>query len=250
MNVFKTGLAAFVLLILVFQADCEEQTLSLVTKNQMEVDSDGWLRATSGDPYLVYSTQNRRIGDVEALLIRIQAKHVLNRHLYIEMFWATNSHGFSEAKKGFYIQPFNVKAEEEIPVVLNLGTFLNVMGENPDDKIELVRIDFDPRIAGQDFGAKVEISLIDHGEYPEDARIMKIHPPYIGRHAIDRKIFIYTIKSLVADIWAKFWRDPIFLVLYLGSVLGIIVAIIYLIRKPQLFNKMSPSDNINRASTI
>ena len=198
--------------------------------NEIESGADGWMRAVSGDPYITFQTGDIPVESVRYLRIKMAGKHVLNRHLYVELFWATETHGYTEEKKGFYVQPFPVGGEEPIEVLLNFGEFLEVMGDS-GTRLQLIRLDLDPEMRNQDFQFQVDLEILQ--DAPADTaemRFLRIHPPYLSQYLMDWRIFRYTLGCLVLDFLHKVFRDPLFLLLYLPG-LAIPIACLWRLRK-------------------
>lgn len=205
--------------------------LEVASSNQIELSSDGWMKPTSGDPYLVFNSNGIPIEQAQYLKITFQAKHVRNRYSYVELFTVTETHGFSEEMKGFYIQPFNVKSEEPYTTILNLSEFMTVMGET-GKILQLVRVDLDPVLSEQDFKFKCSLEIIQAlPQKSQNIDRVSIHPPYLSRHVMDPKISSYVISCLVRDFFHKFTRDWLFLIIYLPLIVSIAFGIRFLRKK-------------------
>ena len=205
------------------------EPLNTVTLNQIGEDDEGWLYPTSGDPYLVFDARSVEISEANYLKIQTRTKHVLNRHLYMELFYATESHGFSEKKKGFYIQPLSVSDTVQNTVYLNLGEFLQVMEES-GEHISVLRLDIDPRGLTKDFRFQCTMRVLK--TLPDETdHVTIIHPPYLSRHVMTGNVFAYASKHAFREFFHKLMRDPLFIVLY-ALALGLpLMLLVYTVRR-------------------
>lgn len=200
--------------------------------NDVSIDNDGWIHPTAGDPYVVFNSNSSNPDDYPVLAVKIAGQYVMNRHVYSEIFWATEQINFSEQYKGFFIIPFSPD-KKPITSYLNFGDFIRAIGDG-SQHINLVRIDLDPRLSETDFKCQMSLKWMTLKE-AEEYNITPIHPPYLSRFLKSDSIIKYSFNYLWKDMLNKFFRDWLFLVLYLGAI-GIILILLWMFRKQPLIN--------------
>ncbi|MEQ9822995.1 MAG: hypothetical protein ABQ298_01275 [Puniceicoccaceae bacterium] len=202
--------------------------LPLHTSNDVQVDESGWVRPIAGDPYLVLRAGEINPDTHPVLEITIEGRHVLNRHLYAEIFWAGELRGFSEEFKGYYLVPFSPNGEP-LAVQLNFRDFLRALGDE-SKRIDLIRIDLNPSLMQTDFQCRIHVRWID-AESAASFSTTSLHPPYLSRFLMKPKVLSYVSQQLVSDIFHRITRDWLFLLLWVGSIAAISV-LLWRWRKP------------------
>ena len=190
----------------------------LVTVNDIETGADGWMRVSAGDPYLVFNVGNPSILDMALVNVRFESRDTLSNLSYTEWFWATGSHGFSEAFKGFAILRTDAGESADHYQQLELGRFLRSY-ESPEDKLQVLRIDIMPGFVGS-FRIKLSGTV-----EKSPSKLTDLHPTYIGSHLFDGKLLRMASGRILPDFVGRLMKDPFFAVLYLGSVSACLVLI-------------------------
>jgi hypothetical protein len=212
----KITFLAFLVFTLV-AAGFSHAAMPLHATNDVEDIGDGWYRITGGDPYLVFHTVGSEVSPDLRLEAIIEAKHLPNRHQYIEWFYATEKHGFSEEFKAFAIKPFSATGHA-LPQVYPLGRFIAALADS-SERIDLVRIDFEPELRKTDVQFRLRLRWLEPNE--EFGREAAMHPPYLSRFLLKPATIQYTLRHLGHDVLRRVFRDWLFVLLYFPSVLGL-----------------------------
>jgi hypothetical protein len=217
----KTTLIALLAFTLV-TAEVSHAAMPLHASNDVEAIGDGWYRITGGDPHLVFRAVGTQVTPDLSLEAVIESRHLPNRHQYIEWFYATEKHGFSEEFKAFTIFPFSPKGTP-LPQVYRLGYFLSVLGD-ASERIDLVRIDFEPELRKTDVQFRVALRWLESGEM--SVKSSDLHPPYLSRFLLKPETIRYTISNLASNILQRTFRDWLFVVFYFGSISTLVILIL------------------------
>jgi hypothetical protein len=183
----------------------------LVTVNDIETDADGWMRVSAGDPYLVFDVGNPSILDMALVNVRFESRDALSDLSYTEWFWATGSHGFSEAFKGFAILRTDAGDSADDYQQVEMGRFLRRY-ESPGDTLSVLRMDIMPGFVGS---FRIHMS----GAVEKvPSKLVDMHPTYIGTHLFDGRLLRMASGRIIPDFVGRIIKDPLFAVLYFGSV--------------------------------
>ncbi len=218
---------AFLLLLLQFHPASAE--FSIHGSNNVSIDAEGWIHPTDGDPYVMFRADGIDPEQFPILKIEVEGKHVLNRHSYAELFWATEQRGFSEEYKGFYVIPFSHK-QTPIPVYLNFRDFIRALGDT-SQRIDIIRLDLEPSLRETDFECRFKLQWLTAEDAAKlSSPVTAIHPPFLSRYLMKSTVIHYTLSQLTRDILQRIVRDWLFLVLYGGSI-AVLLFLIWRTRK-------------------
>ncbi|MDD4350491.1 MAG: hypothetical protein PHF70_15390 [Opitutales bacterium] len=191
---------------------------ALVTVNDIETDAEGWMRVSAGDPYLVFSVGDPSILDMAHVNVRFESRDALSDLSYTEWFWATGSHGFSEAFKGFAILRTDAGESADDYQQIEIGRFLRRY-ESPDDKLSVLRMDIMPGFVGS---FRIHVS----GAVEKmPSKLVDMHPTYIGTHLFNGKLLKMASGRILPDFFGRLIKDPLFAVLYFGSIVACLVLV-------------------------
>jgi len=213
-------IASLIMALCALSADLKAQIgeFPLVTVNDIETDAEGWMRVSAGDPYLVFSVGDPSILDMAHVNVRFESHDALSDLSYTEWFWATGSHGFSEAFKGFAILRTDAGESADDYQQIEIGRFLRRY-ESPDDKLSVLRMDIMPGFVGS---FRIHVS----GAVEKmPSKLVDMHPTYIGTHLFNGKLLKMASGRILPDFVGRLMKDPFFAVLYLGSVSACLVLI-------------------------
>jgi hypothetical protein len=182
------------------------------------------LQIFDGDPHLILDVSGSGLGEDSLLSFKMDPKEQpVKLFSYIEIFWATDSHGFNEQHKAFFLHPYRETS------YLDLAARIASLGDSVES-VHALRIDFQYPFE-TDFELRLSILPKSMATSRKLTTLRYTTDPY---HIQTADIAHQTVMLAVNDFFTRVFGDWAFTILYMLMVCS---GAVYLIQSGLLIKK-------------
>lgn len=186
--------------------------------NNLRLKANGFFESTGGDPYIVFPVIDQCKCKLKQVQFLIDFEIMPSKPIFMEFFWSTDIEGFSENKKVFFVLfpnfhnntiDFTIPLDDVIPYTQSISNIVHTL-----------RIDF-PMETKTAFRIK-DVRLHHSNQHISDS--LRIDPFYalLPRQMTSTGILTAHTATLFKHGLKKLWRDPVFVVVWLVSMAGLV----------------------------
>ena len=193
---------------------------------------DGRFKVLNGDPYFVFDLgkDGLELEQMDQLWIDIELTDHPQDFLYFETYWATDTHGYSEAYKAFFLYPLKPEKSGNIaPVIVNIRERIQIV-EPSVTTLRGLRLDLQYPLKAP---FKLQIRPIEQGTDPTNSKARAIALKYtiVPQMLNEGETFKFALKSAFREFSERLMGDPWFSIPFILILTGLGLLLITMFRK-------------------